>query len=426
MKLSIENLAKIASADFEFNGITVIVGDNNTGKSTAGKVLYALFTALSKLPERIKSLRYSEMKDALRKIASSFFRRYRVDLSVFLDKTLTAENVTEILKKDFDLNELRSEDLNSLAYKLLRIRDLSDITLVKRIIENCFASIFDSQYKSLIGETSYPVIKLQIEDSSISVLLAEEIDYKQEVDLYATAYLLSGTATLNRLSSMGYGFYSHSYVSSLLVVSDSEERLALQIRDFHNKRKGVAEQLAAEDVILQEDLNEISKLFESVVHGKLLFKGNGEFKFFSNELNSELSISNLSEGLKTFALLQLIVGSGILKRKDVLILDEPEVHLHPDWQLKYAELIVLLQKHFDLTVLLTSHSSDFIYALQLYARKYKTDSCVNAYISQCEDEAAVFTKVEDDNWDDIYAKFIPMMNRLRELEKEINTENRED
>ncbi|NCU39957.1 hypothetical protein EOL99_03645, partial [Candidatus Falkowbacteria bacterium] len=34
MRLQIENFAKIAKADINIDGITVIAGENNTGKST--------------------------------------------------------------------------------------------------------------------------------------------------------------------------------------------------------------------------------------------------------------------------------------------------------------------------------------------------------------------------------------------------------
>lgn len=40
MKLSISNFAKIDKADITIDGITVIAGENNTGKSTIGKILF--------------------------------------------------------------------------------------------------------------------------------------------------------------------------------------------------------------------------------------------------------------------------------------------------------------------------------------------------------------------------------------------------
>ncbi len=45
MRLQIENFAKIAKADINIDGITVIAGENNTGKSTIGKALYCVFNS---------------------------------------------------------------------------------------------------------------------------------------------------------------------------------------------------------------------------------------------------------------------------------------------------------------------------------------------------------------------------------------------
>lgn len=42
MELSIRDFAKIQQADIVIDGITVIAGENNTGKSTVGKILFSL------------------------------------------------------------------------------------------------------------------------------------------------------------------------------------------------------------------------------------------------------------------------------------------------------------------------------------------------------------------------------------------------
>ena len=39
MRLTLKNIAKVRKADVEINGITVIAGENDTGKSTVGKAL---------------------------------------------------------------------------------------------------------------------------------------------------------------------------------------------------------------------------------------------------------------------------------------------------------------------------------------------------------------------------------------------------
>lgn len=45
MELSIRDFAKIQQADIVIDGITVIAGENNTGKSTVGKILGKYITA---------------------------------------------------------------------------------------------------------------------------------------------------------------------------------------------------------------------------------------------------------------------------------------------------------------------------------------------------------------------------------------------
>lgn len=58
MELSIKNIGKIANADIKLNGITVVAGENNTGKSTIGKVLYSYFSSCYNLDSQILKLKF--------------------------------------------------------------------------------------------------------------------------------------------------------------------------------------------------------------------------------------------------------------------------------------------------------------------------------------------------------------------------------
>ena len=53
MKLKLENVGKISSANIDLNGITVIAGENNTGKSTIGKCFFVYFMHFIKLKSRL-------------------------------------------------------------------------------------------------------------------------------------------------------------------------------------------------------------------------------------------------------------------------------------------------------------------------------------------------------------------------------------
>ena len=65
MRLELENVGKINAANIKLDGITVIAGENNTGKSTIGKMLFCVFSAFHRIEEQIKEERIKSISRAL-------------------------------------------------------------------------------------------------------------------------------------------------------------------------------------------------------------------------------------------------------------------------------------------------------------------------------------------------------------------------
>lgn len=55
MKLTLKNIGKIGTASVEINGITVIAGENNTGKSTVGRALLQCLTVFVMFKSKLKT-----------------------------------------------------------------------------------------------------------------------------------------------------------------------------------------------------------------------------------------------------------------------------------------------------------------------------------------------------------------------------------
>ena len=75
MKLIIKNIGKLKNAEVEINGITVITGENNTGKSTVSKVLWSVFNGFYKIDEKV----YNEKVSELRKIVNKLMKENGYD-----------------------------------------------------------------------------------------------------------------------------------------------------------------------------------------------------------------------------------------------------------------------------------------------------------------------------------------------------------
>ncbi|RKZ40834.1 MAG: hypothetical protein DRR16_08640 [Candidatus Parabeggiatoa sp. nov. 3] len=83
--------------------------------------------------------------------------------------------------------------------------------------------------------------------------------------------------------------------------------------------------------------------------------------------NESILLMNVAAGIKYFGLLQRLAENNQLKPEHLLIIDEPENHLHPEWQLLLAELIVNLVNQHKVYVIINSHSPYMIEALKVYS-----------------------------------------------------------
>lgn len=157
--------------------------------------------------------------------------------------------------------------------------------------------------------------------------------------------------------------------------------------------------------------NELSLIYEKIDNilnsDKSLFKTNKNDKSGA----SKLSLENLSSGMKVFYLIKSLIDTGIIVKNSTLILDEPEVHLHPNLQITLAEIIVLLQKKMKLHILTNTYSPYFLRAIEVFSRKYDTEDTTKYYLSYNDGDNA---KVKDVtlNISEIYKELSDPLQRL--------------
>ena len=62
MIFEVKNIGKIRHADVKLDGITVIAGENNTGKSTIGKMLFCVFNSFYMKENEIRHQRLKSIR----------------------------------------------------------------------------------------------------------------------------------------------------------------------------------------------------------------------------------------------------------------------------------------------------------------------------------------------------------------------------
>lgn len=386
MLLKMSNVGRLKPVEVKIDGLTVICGNNNTGKSTIGKTLYCIFDTFYRIEEKILKekrnliLRYLNMQLPDR---GTRYSNYLIEPIVeLLEKNTSAK---KDIRQMVD-NVLRRADVEKTQVPISEIVDeIQKIILVDKgeavanLLKRNLEEEFEGQFGNVNHSRKKTSVDLEIKDRHIS-FLTKGTNSGLIVDDYFSLekriIYLENPFILDHINDLNYMFsywksYGHSY----------------QVGETIRRGKLQREQSAGvEEVLRNQKLKEIIDKINQVSDGEMVVE-NGKILYRHSSMKKNLGIGSLSTGVKTFLILRELLLNGALEENGIMVIDEPEVHLHPEWQIKLAEVIVLLQKAYGLNIILTTHSMDFLFALINYTKKYDVEYACNYYLTQLiEDE----------------------------------------
>ena len=168
--------------------------------------------------------------------------------------------------------------------------------------------------------------------------------------------------------------------------------MMLSIEQSHNEYWDDLNELLLDDRSKNE--NPISEIIsKEIIKGDVEYEEGifvtDEFKF-KREDGSVFNLLDVATGIKSFSILQLLLKNGHLNNKTLMIIDEPESHLHPQWIIEYARIIVLLNKYFGVKFFLASHNPDMVQAIRYISEKENILDDVNFYLAKKEEGKYVY------------------------------------
>ena len=399
MKLTINNIGKLKNAEVVIDGITVITGENDTGKSTVGKVLWSVFNGFYEIDEKVYNEKVSELEKIIDEIIKeNVYKNLSMDYNSFFEIfNSTREKIAiELLKNNKNYSEdeikiiinnykkdLKIENISNFVQKINETLKISDKEIIKVIVSRIMNKEFHNQINAVFSKEKMNIgeISLKIKD--------KEIDLKIENNEISDVqnYFLINKETMyidNPFILDSYDFEGENHQTHLAtnVFSENENSVISEIK-------------------VKKKLNNIYQKLNSVLSGEILENKNSKFVYRKN--GEDIDLKNLSTGLKTFAIIKMLLQNVTLEENGTIILDEPEIHLHPEWQLKFAELIVLLQREFGMHILLTTHSPYFLNAIEVFSERHKIDDKCKYYVAENEGNSSIIKDVTG-NTREIYRK----------------------
>ncbi|EEG95797.1 hypothetical protein ROSEINA2194_00321 [Roseburia inulinivorans DSM 16841] len=422
MRLILENVGKVQEADIKLDGITLIAGENNTGKSTVGKMLFCIFESFYKIERQISQERINTIGRHIANFYHETFnragRKYSVhDLAAeFVHNKEQYVGDSRIIRKAienfFENREINfdaiayQDTLEQLADKIYSVLFIEDTEIRRAILQRTLDSEFGMKIGFLNNESNYSKIQLEIRNSKIEfeVINNENINIIQDMSLNKEIIYIDDPFVLDDLQDLlpyrsVYGLnHRDSLLDKIVRVKDT--------RDFG----------ALDEILVNKKLERIFETMNGICDGDLtVSEDGGNYSYRTSELNGTLEMSNLSTGIKSFIILKTLLRNGSINDNGVVILDEPEIHLHPEWQLKFAEVIVLIQKEFGVNILLNTHSPYFLNAIEVYVKKYGIEKKCKFYLTD-DNEGRTNIKDVTDQTELIYEKLARPLQDLENLE----------
>lgn len=419
MNLNIKNFGIIKEANISLNGLTVIAGENDSGKSTVGKLLFSIIKAI-KRPDELELGLLAKLKK-VNNFCLELHRFLRNQKAVPLKISDEIKNILEMLSNEFTNSKQLSlfkiidsdylfslcNDIGFLMNEIAHyIQESSFLKMMKRWDVISFEIVYSEDNDlDALNQVFFSEFQMDInnaytsEEGYISFFENDEnnnykinfINNKIEINSrnfylpFADSILLESPIVINLYSSIKNSTTSFNKVDSGSILMRMKPVVPFHIMDLISKLESSSRIPQINRLIMIDEL----------VSGEIEFSRNSRDFEFSKKVKNERyvhKILNTASGIKSFGILQTLLSSNYLNDMTLIILDEPEVHLHPKWQLKYAEVIVKLVE-IGVPILITSHSPYFIQALKVYSDQHNLTGRTNFYLSEKHDDGVVISDV---------------------------------
>lgn len=401
MKLEIKNFGPINEAEIDIGKITVIAGPNASGKTTSSKLFYCFLASSSsegayiinasiiQRLDRPLNRVYFNSNDERKRDKLRDLRRQLISSADFVGNDEILERYFNTLNElHIDIDKSEIEGISRILSVMGNSVALYEDTLTHLLqIEFNKPSLIDSEVTLKQSDIHKNQFEVSIREDGVHNVTPGYLKFFEvkNVSYIETPYIL------DFFSQIRGGRYPHTRYGRV-----NRNHQSFLIDKLYDNEKDVF------DRTLNENIIQVQKKIEKIINGTLKFDDNAN-QFVFEQGDHSFHSKDVAGGIKSLGILQMLLENRQLPEDSYLIMDEPEVHLHPAWQVKLAEILVLLSKELDVTVYVNSHSPQFVEAIEVYSRYYGIGKDTNFYLTaESENGKFDFRKVERKNLNKIY------------------------
>ena len=362
MKIELKNLGALKQAEFTLGDMTILCGSNNTGKTYA---TYALFGFLSYWNEQ-SSIDISNQEIDL------LFNEGVIHINIddYINRAPeilngVCENYTKSLPEVFATLE---EKFKESKFKVTILSD--DIQPIKNYERRIKAG--NTEVLTISKTESDFVITLLVEKGKLKVprdaiewTISSALNYIIFGNLFPKPFIASAERTGAAIFRKELNFARNRLLEEMSQDKNIDPRklllkvyqdYALPVKENVDFTRQL-ETLAKNNSFIKNEYPEILSDFADIIGGEYTVNSNDELYYTPKGKRIKLTMDESSSAVRSL----LDIGfylKHIAKKGDLLMIDEPELNLHPENQRRVARLLARLV-NLGIKVFITTHS-DYI------------------------------------------------------------------
>lgn len=388
--ISIKNYRAIKQADIQLSGITVVSGVNGCGKSTISKLLYYMYRNANRYEDIILEYINEHLEPYLEVV-----RQIRSVLP-FIRHDIRLMPVQQGLKlRSLDSHEEYLSYIRNLISRYIELE--SNQTGNKRTGEIRNRLEFILKYSlNIKGDTLHSQLKQLSSMITDIVQKGVNLNISRPYEFYKASIVSEFDASISKdivLKEYGSIIYGEGiknvplphYIKKVAYI-DTPMSIGMRAGYGIPTHWGELNELLKESPKrgYKRSINDVIK--KEIIQGDIVYNNDiisSGFRYRTVD-GIEIDLAECATGIKSFAVLQLLLKNRFLDESTLLIIDEPEAHLHPQWIIEYARIIVMLHKRSGVKFFLASHSTDMVSAIRYISEKENCLSSVDFYLAEKE------------------------------------------
>lgn len=389
----LSNYHAIENAEITLDGITVLSGENGSGKSTISRWLYYLIRGTNDYEYFVDRESFNEIRPLVDSIR-------RASMVLDYDSAIRGTQTRQMLNELWDKGiEAYQEKFDSIVESLLEsiAVELSDRKMPMALRR--LSTIFQVDYsKNDSLDTFLGRVSNKLHGSYYEIMI-NSVERKKKRDTYSLA------SVIRNIASVGDGWPNDISLKedtvSLLNKRDFQEPVMLNRAIYYGTQRTInsIEYTSEFDRLLRRPFSEtpnqlrvLRMRIQSIIDGTISYEDENSLLmdepglYYSRNDGLRIPLKQAATGITSFAYLLQLLNNGYLQKDTLLIIDEPEAHLHPQWIVEYAKLLILLNKKIGMKILISSHNPDMVSAIQSISRKEGIIDTVHFYVAQKRNE----------------------------------------